>query len=100
MNLNEYLVGYETNEHADQGQMPVKCNAVYKAKANFNCYLTPAQAIEVAQNLLSKARILIDHQIEGAVVQLWNKGESSETLYFGLTNARKGPRRKAKAKTA
>jgi len=98
MQLSDYLAR-EENEHSEQGNPSVVCNAFYKTKENVNCYLTPGQAIEFARHLLEKAQLMLDHNIEDAVVQVWNQGEHNEKLYFGLTKARKGARRKKKTGT-
>jgi hypothetical protein len=99
MNLTEFLSNQE-NEHKRQGNPHVNCNALYKTRTNFNCYLTAGQAIELAGHLLQKAKLIVDHQIEGAVVQLWNEGERNERIYVGMNQARKGGRRKAVVKKA
>jgi hypothetical protein len=91
--LSEYL-DHKGNAHSEKGNPHVKCNAMYKTRSNFNCYLTPSQAIEHARHLLEKAQLILDNDITDAVVQVWNQGANTETLYFGLTQARKGPRRK------
>ena len=93
MQLSEFLSS-DDNEHAQQGNPAVKCNALYKTKDNINCLLTASQAIEFARHLLQKAQLILDSEIEDAVVHLWNQGEHNEKLFFGLTKARKGPRRK------
>jgi hypothetical protein len=82
--------------HRKQGNPHVVCNALYKGEENVNCYLTPAQAIELARNLLQKAQLILDEKLEDAVVHLWNQGKANERLYCGLNQARKGPRRGAK----
>jgi hypothetical protein len=84
------------NAHKEQGNPVVACNALYKAEENFNCYLTAAQAITLARNLLQKAQLNLDEKLEDAVVHVWNKGEANEKLYCGLNHARKGPRRGSK----
>jgi hypothetical protein len=96
--LREYLEK-KGNAHTEAGNPRVKCNAVYKTRSSFNCYLTPSQAIEHARHLLHKAQLILDNNITDAVVQVWNKGEQGENLYFGLTQARKGKRKKAKKST-
>ena len=98
MQLIEFLAN-KSNKHTTDGNLGVACNALYKTKDNFNCYLTPSQAISLARNLLSKAQIILDNDLEQTAVQLWNQGENTESLYFGLVKARKGARR-SKAKKA
>lgn len=93
MQLTEYLAD-ESNAHSRQGNPHVKCNALYKTRQNVNCLLTATQAIEFAQPLLQKAQLILDDQLEDAVVHVWNQGEQNEKLYVGVTAARKGPRRK------
>lgn len=93
MELSEFLAD-KSNQHSKDGNPSVTCNALYKTKDNLNCYLKPSQAITLARHLLAKAQVILDNNIEEAVVQLWNQGESNETLYLGLTKARKGKRRK------
>lgn len=93
MLLSEFLARQE--EQGDkEGNPHIQCNAFYKTGKTINCYLTPSQAVEFARHLLSKAQLILDNNIEDSVVQIWNKGEANERLYFGLTKARKGPRRK------
>lgn len=58
------------NTHSTQGNPGVLCNALYKAEENFNCYLTPVQAIALARNLLQKAQLLLDENLEDGVVHL------------------------------
>ena len=53
MLLSDFLDNKD-NEHKKQGNPVVACNALWKAKGNFNCYLTTAQAIALARNLLQK----------------------------------------------
>ena len=84
------------NLHSKQGNPVVACNALYKAEDNVNCYLTPAQAIALARNLLQKAQLILDEKIEDAAVHMWNKGKYNEKLYCGLNIARKGPRKTSK----
>jgi hypothetical protein len=91
MLLSEYLA--DDNEHSEQGNPSVKCNAVYISKKSLNCYLTPSQAIEFAQRLLQKAQLILDNDIEDAVVQVWNT-RPSYAMNFGLIKAVKRHRRK------
>jgi hypothetical protein len=93
MQLSEYLAK-EENLHAQQGNPSVRCNALSKTGKSFNCYLKPAEAIEFARHLLQKAQLILDGHIDDAVVHVWNVGEDSESLSFGLNTARKGKRRK------
>jgi hypothetical protein len=95
MQLSDYL-SQPGNAHTKQGNPVVSCNALYKAEENFNCYLTPAQAISLARNLLQKAQLILDEKLEDAVVHMWNKGKSNEKLYCGLNQARKGLRKSGK----
>jgi hypothetical protein len=92
MNLSDYLA-IPTNAHKQQGNPVVKVNALYKKEGNFNCYLTVSQAMNLAQNLLMKARLIQEERIDDAVVHLWNTGRDSEKLRCGLNKARRGPRR-------
>lgn len=92
MLLDDFLAD-TTNPHREQGNPSVECNALYKAIDSLNCYLTPTQAIELAQNLLQKAQLILDNNIEDAVVHVWNKGQANEKVYCGLTKRRKGPRK-------
>jgi hypothetical protein len=91
MLLAEFLADPE-NEHKTQGNPKVRSNALHKTGQSFNCYLTASQAIEHARNLLQKAQLILDHDLEDAVVHVWNT--SGEKLYVGMTHARKGTRRK------
>jgi len=95
MQLSEFL-SQGGNAHKEQGNPVVSCNALYKNADNFNCYLTPSQAIALAQYLLQKARLILDEGLENTAVQMWNKGAANEKLYFGLIQARKGPRKGSK----
>ena len=95
MLLSDFLDNKD-NEHKKQGNPVVACNALWKAKGNFNCYLTTAQAIALARNLLQKAQLILDHNLEDAVVHLWNVGEDNEKLHCGLNQARKGSRKRTK----
>ena len=97
MKLSEF-VAPKDNPHKQQGNPHVKCNALYKTRNNVNCLLTPSQAMKLAQHLLQKAQLIVDHDIEDAAVHLWNQGESSERFNVGLNTARKGGRRKGKVK--
>jgi hypothetical protein len=47
MKLSDYLAD-KSNAHTQQGNPVVEVNALYKAKDNFNCYLTPTQAMNLA----------------------------------------------------
>ena len=95
MQLSEFLT-QSGNSHTAEGNPVVACNALYKNADNFNCYLTPTQAITLAQNLLQKAQIILDEGLEDTAVQMWNKGAANEKLYCGLVTARKGPRKGVK----
>ena len=55
------------------------CNALYKNANNFNCYLTPPQAIALAQHLVQKAQLILDENLADAAVQLWNKGTAARS---------------------
>ena len=83
-----------TPDNADkrQGNPTVKANALYKTENSFNCYLTVSQAMNLAENILMKARLILDEGISDAAVQLWNAG-NSEAISCGLIEARQGPRR-------
>lgn len=94
--LTEFL-SQPKNAHSEQGNPVVTCNALYKAVENFNCYLTVAQAITLARNLLQKAQLIVDEKLDDAVVHLWNKGKANEKLYCGLNQGRKGPRKNSKS---
>lgn len=72
----------------------VKCNALSKTPKSFNCNLLPQDAIQLADNLRKLAQVVIDNEIIDAAVQIYNIGESSETLSLGLIKARKGPKKK------
>jgi hypothetical protein len=91
--LSEYLA-QEGNQHRREGQLPVACNAMYKTAENLNCYLTASQAIEHARAMLAKAQLILDNDIEDAVVHVWSRGKNKEKLYHGLNQARKGPPRR------
>lgn len=95
MTLNEFLAT-DGNSESAQGNPGVTCNALSKTEKSFNCNLTVAQAIALARHLLGKAQIIMDENINDAVVQLYNIGLDSERLSCGLTHGRIGPRRKKK----
>ena len=95
MQLSEYLDELKTQNKRDDNPT-VKCNRLYKTEKGINCYLTPSEAVQFARHLLAKAQIIMDHQIEGCAVQVWNAGVKNEKLSFGLDVARKGGRRAAK----
>jgi hypothetical protein len=95
MLLSDFLADKD-NPHKKQGNPGVTCNALYKTEENFNCYLTPTQAIALARNLLQKAQLILDEKLEDAVVHLWNQGKQKERLSCGLNKARKGPRKDRK----
>ena len=95
MTLSDFLANKD-NAHAQQGNPSVSSNALYKPAENFNCYLTASQAVELARHLLQKAQLILDHDLEDAVVHLWNIGPANEKLHLGLNQARKGERRKPK----
>lgn len=96
MHLSDFLAD-DQNPHSQAGNPCVVSNALYKTRQNFNCYLTPSQAIELARHLLAKAQIILDNDIQDTAIQVWNQGEHSERIYLGLTKARKGGRRKPKS---
>jgi hypothetical protein len=70
-------------DHAKQGQLPVRTNALYLGDASLNVYLTYDQAVQVATNLLKKAE-LIKGKDEKAI-QLWTK-KGSTKLNFGFVD--------------
>jgi hypothetical protein len=95
MKLKDFLAR-AGNRHKEEGNPHVTCNALYKKANNFNCLLTPSQAIQHAQQLLQKAQLILDEGIEDAAVHVWCVGPTSERLNCGLNQARKGGRRKKK----
>jgi hypothetical protein len=99
MLLSDYLDDTE-DTHKKQGNPVVACNALYKTEENFNCYLTPGQAIALSRNLLQKAQLILDEKLEDAVVHLWNTGKDNEKLRCGLNHARKGVRKVRKKSQA
>ena len=84
------------NPHKVQGNPSVKCNSLNKTSESFNCYLTPAEAIALARNLLQKAQLIVELDLVDGVVHLWNVGASNEKLSCGLNKKRVGPKRKKK----
>jgi hypothetical protein len=92
MTLSEFTAD-PNNPHAVEGQLPLETNALYKAEDNFNCYLTVTQAMNLAENVLRKARMIQEHGLDDAAVAIWNTGRDNETLKFGLQKARQGGRR-------
>jgi hypothetical protein len=100
MLISDFLADKE-NPHKKQGNPSVKCNALYKKAENLNCLLTPAQAIALARNLLQKAQLILDEQLQDAAIHVWNTGKDNEKLFCGLNKVRKGPRkRKLRAEIA
>jgi hypothetical protein len=97
MQLSAFLAN-KNNPHRAAGQLPVKCNSLYVKNGNFNCYLTPSQAVQVAHNILEKAQLILDHEIEDTGVRLWVANPKSGRVYFGLTKLTANPR-KAKVKS-
>jgi hypothetical protein len=86
MLLHEFKADKD-NEHRQQGNPKVLCNAVYKTEDSFNCYLTPSQAITLARHLLMKAQLLLDREIEDGAVQVWNTGPGNRVIRCGLVEA-------------
>jgi hypothetical protein len=84
-------------KHPKHKNPRVDCNALYKTENNVNCYLTAAQAVELANNLIHNAKLIEKEGLEDAAVQLWNQGKEKEHLYCGLHQARKGARRVVKS---
>jgi hypothetical protein len=78
MKLSDYLA-MPNNAHKEQGNPGVEVNALYKTGNNFNCYLTATQAMNLAENLLKKARLIQEEGIDDAIVHLWNQGLQEET---------------------
>lgn len=99
MKLRNYLA-LPDNAHSQQGNPGVKVNALYKSEKSINCYLTPTQAMELSEALLTKARLILEEGVDDAAVQLWSEGEDYEKFSVGLVEARKGPRRKKAKKAA
>jgi hypothetical protein len=88
--LKDFLAD-PNNLHDQQGQLTTDVNRVYAAKGNVNCYLTPDEARRVAENLLTKARLIEDNGITDGAVLLWSV--NADTLSFGLKEAVVGERR-------
>ena len=100
MHLAEYL-SEPTNAHSEQGNLVVTCTGLDRSEGGFNCYLTPLQAISLAQDLFRKAKLIIDEKIDDALVHVWNKGKANRKLCCGLDAAQKdvaGPAEKPNAK--
>ena len=95
MLLSDFLA-QEGNAESVQGNPGVTCNALNKTEKSFNCNLTVPQAVALARHLLQKVQIILDADLEDAVVQVYNIGLDNERLSCGITKARKGPRRKKK----
>jgi len=95
MLIAEFLADKE-NSHKKQGNPVVRCNALWKKADNLNCLLTPPQAIALARNLLQKAQLILDENLEDAAVHVWNTGKDNEKLRCGLNKRRKGPRKSLK----
>ena len=77
-------------DHAKQGQLPIRANAVYVGAESLNIYLTYDQAIQVATNILKKAELIKCE--EDKVVQLWTM-KGSDKVNFGIIDiVQKGAR--------
>jgi hypothetical protein len=68
--------GAQRRTLADHDAARRDVNALYKTKENFNCYLSPTQAMNLAQNLLMKAQLIEKEGIDDAVVHLWKYARS------------------------
>lgn len=93
--LSDFLAQVPSG-HEAKANPSVTCNALYKNSNNFNCYLTPSQAISLALRLVQRAQLIREENLVDTAVQLWNQGAVNERLSLGLVNARKGPRKKTK----
>jgi hypothetical protein len=63
----------------------VKCNAVEMNSKYLSCHLYPSEAIELARNLLEKAKLIIDEGVEDAAVHLWSDAQQTpDTLLCGI----------------
>jgi hypothetical protein len=49
--------------------------------------------MSLARNLLQKAQLILDEELEDAAVHVWNQGKDNEKLYCGLNQSRKGLRK-------
>ncbi len=58
----------------------VKVNALYKSEKSINCYLTPTQAMELSEALLTKARLILEEGVDDAAVQLWVRGRITRSF--------------------
>jgi len=80
--------------HRSEGQLNTKCHRVYKTGKSVNILLTRSEAIKVAANILRKASLLDDENLDCEwTIQLWTTDGSS--LKFGLKPMKKGTRRKS-----
>jgi hypothetical protein len=79
--------------HRAQGQLPVKCHRVYTAEGSINILMLPAEAVKVANNIVKKMQLIIEHgQADEVTVKLWSA--SGDSLKFGLEDTRKARRKK------
>jgi hypothetical protein len=74
----------------------VKCSAVEVSSKYLSCHLSPSEAIALARNLLDKAKLIIDEDLEDAAVHLWSDVvQTPNTLLCGtMPVARKGRKHK------
>lgn len=92
----EKFLEAKSNQHKVKGNPNVRCNVLYRTRDNVNAHLTATRAISLPQQLLPKAQLILGQHPEDAAVHALNQGPENETVYFGLTKARKGPRRPKK----
>ena len=67
MKLSDFLAD-PNSPHRDQGNPSVKCNVLSKTATALDCYLTPSQAMQLAQSLLRKVQLILDAKLEDAAV--------------------------------
>lgn len=70
-------------DHKEQGQLPIRANAIYVGDDSLNVYLTYDQAVQVATNILKKAELI--KGLDDRVVQLWTM-KGSKKLRFGIND--------------
>jgi hypothetical protein len=79
----------------------VKCNNVEMYSKYLSCHLCPSEAIELARNLLDKARLIIDEDLEDAAVHLWSDSKQTpDTLLCGIVPVVRRRVRKKRGSTA
>jgi hypothetical protein len=74
--------------HKAEGQVKVRCNAIYKTDKNINIKLTTAQALQLAKGLIQKSLLVMDEGADEEVaLHVWSTG--GNRLYCGMALLKK-----------